>query len=827
MLLQWRFRWRTVAPPCASPVVSHSRGSRQLFWTLLACGLGLAPVRPACAALEPSQVAILINRDSGMSSKVASMYEQLRAIPASNVLRLSLGAERQITGDQYWKAANSVKNFLDAHAEIRCIVTTSGVPYAIRLSGDSDSDVAFDSELAAVLRIENGNRQTRLPNPLYINGANPYGITDPRLLKMIFVVRLDGPDLKTITRMVEDAIAAEQSGFQGPVFGDSQGSEVITGSGIGDASIRQAIDVLSGAGFQATLDLRPETWTQPANGIGNQAAGAAFYVGWYRLRDFQNIFGAKGLARGSIAWHIASSEAVDLWNRDERGWCVNLLRHGAAVTLGPVREPYLQAFPHGDIFLERLLSGESVAEGYWLSLPNISWAIVILGDPLYRPFGVHPRPSLMARAYIADNPAHILKKSETSSLLIALECVGPAGSATPALTAYPEPEVGLAAADGVVKIPALEAGQIALVRIPSVTAGNNPQGLFRLRLNVQTEGEQFRRIVVEGRIGFSRLTWGIMPKSQMFVSPNGRLLISGQPGQSALINVDTLGTQLINSPKGTGVVGAVFSPEGSRIALRLLDPQQRKESVVIVDSQLGTAQPLPPGSHFLRWIDKTRILVEDQNRYLSYSVVGEPNFDVQVPAGWSASIIHGTDFQFLHQSDGAMAIRKNGAPLYQVLQGTGVNSSIAVADDLSALGGVDGHKRLWIQRGINAQPKVVAEGVERVLWGPVSHVALVQTSNGQSRVYDTRDESWLALGVVSVAQWSPDERRLLFVQASTSSGLGTLTLLADRKLQPLYDLNTIGPIRGMAFAGNDRAFLLAELTGEVAVWMMGFSPVLN
>src|SRR5690348_11390610 len=102
MLLQSRFWWRTVAPPCASPVLYHSRALRQLFWILLACGLGLAPVRSAYAALEPSQVAILINRDSGLSSKVAGMYEQLRAIPASNVLRLSLGTEREITGDQYW-----------------------------------------------------------------------------------------------------------------------------------------------------------------------------------------------------------------------------------------------------------------------------------------------------------------------------------------------------------------------------------------------------------------------------------------------------------------------------------------------------------------------------------------------------------------------------------------------------------------------------------------------------------------------------------------------------------------------------------------------------
>ena len=59
----------------------------------------------------------------------------------------------------------------------------------------------------------------------------------------------------------------------------------------------------------------------------------------------------------------------------------------------------------------------------------------------------------------------------------------------------------------------------------------------RLHLNVQNDGEKSRRIVLEGRIGFSRLTAGILPKSQMFVSPTGDYFISGQPGATGLMQV--------------------------------------------------------------------------------------------------------------------------------------------------------------------------------------------------------------------------------------------------------------------------------------------------
>ncbi len=210
--------------------------------------------------------------------------------------------------------------------------------------------------------------------------------------------------------------------------------------------------------------------------MGTQAAGAAFYIGLVAaLLNFQDIFGPRGLARGSIAWHIASQEAQDLWDPNGRGWCVNLMRRGAAVTLGPVSEPYVVAFPHGDVFVESLLRGLTVAESYWLALPHVSWQMVVLGDPLYRPFGVKPKPALLARSYISGDSNQVLEHGKTSSLLVQLECVGPAGSSTPALSATVEPEIGLAAASGSVDIPAMKVGETVVVRAPSVTGWRRSQ----------------------------------------------------------------------------------------------------------------------------------------------------------------------------------------------------------------------------------------------------------------------------------------------------------------------------------------------------------------
>ena len=135
----------------------------------------------AWAALEPSQVLVLVNKDTPISSQVGRMYQKLRKIPAANVLSLSLGTDRQITPEQYWaKAAPPIKKYLEQIPEIRCILTTSGVPYTIQATDGKDEGAAFDNELAAVLREQPGDRKRSQPNPLFLYGVNTRGYRSPK-----------------------------------------------------------------------------------------------------------------------------------------------------------------------------------------------------------------------------------------------------------------------------------------------------------------------------------------------------------------------------------------------------------------------------------------------------------------------------------------------------------------------------------------------------------------------------------------------------------------------------------------------------------------------
>jgi uncharacterized protein (TIGR03790 family) len=115
-----------------------------------------------------------------------------------------------------------------------------------------------------------------------------------------------------------------------------------------------------------------------------EAHYAALYCGWYSLGKYVDAFDWQ---RGAVGYHIASSEATTLKNPASQVWCKRMLEDGVAATIGPVAEPYVQGFPLPDLFFGYLLDGYyTLVESYFLSLPYLSWQMILIGDPLYRPF---------------------------------------------------------------------------------------------------------------------------------------------------------------------------------------------------------------------------------------------------------------------------------------------------------------------------------------------------------------------------------------------------------------------------------------------------------
>lgn len=200
---------------------------------------------------------------------------------------------------------------------------------------------------------------------------------------MLMVSRLDASRPAVVQRMIDDALAAEKQGLVGKVYLDARGIYKQDQTGQYDASLRDLELLLKrSTPLSVTLDNKAEVFERGA------CRNTMLYCGWYNLRKYVDSF---TFVPGAVAVHIASFEAVSLKAPAEQGWCTNLLDAGAAATIGPVAEPYLHAFPLPREFFGLLLTGRfTLAECYAYTNTLNSWMMMLLGDPLYRPFAARP-----------------------------------------------------------------------------------------------------------------------------------------------------------------------------------------------------------------------------------------------------------------------------------------------------------------------------------------------------------------------------------------------------------------------------------------------------
>lgn len=245
---------------------------------------------------------------------------------------------------------------------------------------DHNADASFDSELS-LLWWEPGTYPLagRIANPLQHERLRK-GPRPP--LPVLMVSRLDAPTPALARQLVDKSLAAERQGLAGTVYLDAQGK--LPGGpftyGFYDESLRVTADLFrKRTSYAVVLENTDKRFSAPG-----EAPGVAVYVGWYRLRAYEDAF---TFMPGAVGYHIASAEALSVHDPAETGWCKNALERGITVTLGSTGEPFVDAFPPPNEFLGLLMTGRySLVEAYYLTSRFVSWRMVLFGDPLYNPW---------------------------------------------------------------------------------------------------------------------------------------------------------------------------------------------------------------------------------------------------------------------------------------------------------------------------------------------------------------------------------------------------------------------------------------------------------
>jgi len=381
-------------------------------------------------ALAPEEVLVIANYNAAKSRGLAKYYMEQRKIPPQNLVLIWMTDKETCTRFEYEaKAIPPIRRFLQANPQIRAMVTLFGVPLKIRGPDSSpeekqqmarlndqkeaieeqlnttaslepvkrqklqgaltrvkskirrfkitlDKNASFDSELSLVKQETYGLNSWQ-PNPFYLGFKNQ----SPKIPKsnVMMTSRLDAASAKIVRRIIDDSIEAERDGISGTAYFDARwkdpGKKKLSGYAFYDRSIHAA------AQFHSKILPVVLNDTQDLFQPGD-CPNAALYCGWYSLAKYIDAF---QWTKGSVGYHIASSEAATLKGKNSQVWCKKMLDNGIAATIGPTGEPYVQAFPVPEIFFNFLTEGYlTLAESYMVSLPFLSWKMVLIGDPLYR-----------------------------------------------------------------------------------------------------------------------------------------------------------------------------------------------------------------------------------------------------------------------------------------------------------------------------------------------------------------------------------------------------------------------------------------------------------
>ena len=288
--------------------------------------------------------------------------------------------------------ADSRQRLRDAFgADMGSLPTARLIVAQINASDTTESESAFDSELALLWWPPYPKAKWQA-NMLYWKIA---ALPHPPL-RMLMVTRLDGPSVNKVRELIDTSVQVELHGLQGEVVIDARGKPPTEPYGLYDQTLRNlAVMLKDHANLPVVLDNQEPLI--PADSQRN----IAIYCGWYSLRHYVS---PGTFSPGAVAMHIASLEMLTLHNPGETGWCRNLLEAGAAATIGPVAEPYLQSFPPADEFFPLLMTGKmQLAEVYWATSPWSSWMQCCVGDPLYTPYKINPPLK------VADLPENLRK----------------------------------------------------------------------------------------------------------------------------------------------------------------------------------------------------------------------------------------------------------------------------------------------------------------------------------------------------------------------------------------------------------------------------------
>jgi uncharacterized protein (TIGR03790 family) len=372
--------------------------------------------------VDYDDVAVLMNLNDSTSIVIGEYFAAQRSVPQQNLIYVTAPARETINPAEFQEVRTQVESYLqtnDLVDKINYIVTTKGVP--LRVSGTgSGLDVtaaSFDAELTLIL----SHLAAHIGEATLVNGVGqvnvqPYYNSTERFSRARYGIYL----VTRLTALTRERVLEliDRSGPNTVVNKDSalfvlDYDPTRNGSGYKryNDNMLPASSFLQNENWNVLLDQDTVFVTDQRNVLG--------YVSWGSNDNHDHLYTTKARPRnhwlpGSIAETYVSTGARNFQPGQESGQSriADLFEEGCTGASGYVYEPYTLALAWVNILFPRYVSGNYLADSFYMSLPTFSWMAIVVGDPkttIISGVPEMPDPVLQASYSECQNEAKPLK----------------------------------------------------------------------------------------------------------------------------------------------------------------------------------------------------------------------------------------------------------------------------------------------------------------------------------------------------------------------------------------------------------------------------------
>ena len=312
-------------------------------------------------ALEPGQLAVIVNEADPQSVQVADYYRQRRGIPDANVIRVRFKAgESNLPREEFERVKREVDALTPPTVQAFALAWTA--PYRVDcMSITSAFALRFDPAFCSTQRCA----LTRAVG--YFNSSSDAPHTQQKLRPAMM---LAGKSFEDAKALIDRGVASD--------YTYPRGTGYLLSTSDRSRTVRDVLFPEVRARLAQVFRLE----YPKADFIENRKDVLFYFTGMVDVKFLDTLH----FLPGAVADHLTSAggQLTDSGQMSSLRW----LEAGATASYGTVVEPcnLLTKFPHPGILMWYYATGNTVLEAYWKSVAMPGEGVFI-GEPLAKPFG--------------------------------------------------------------------------------------------------------------------------------------------------------------------------------------------------------------------------------------------------------------------------------------------------------------------------------------------------------------------------------------------------------------------------------------------------------